>query len=358
MQQIAPATKANTKCSKALKPQQKQRGQACEETGCQDADIMEIGSKGPIAMLQEFVQCSRSFPLPPNYSALQWSYERRMATKAALEYRATVAFFLEGVPHHTAGTWQASKLRAKRDTAHRALSFFVGRWSEELLQYQPDSDTSFQGPGEKDANSEWCSYEERLLECFCAQLPSCTGRLEWSLETNSEGECFGVVEVPLLDVPHKLAGAPKDDEREAFADVARRALWYLQCPGFEEAFQAERLAPSNTPQELETPSTTWLPNDSTEDALEEAERKTVVMRAQNRLQQVFAGQLQAREGVWEWSYEADPKDSEWPPLFRASVKIPVLGREFAGNWARGQRDAQIGAIACLNIFLDDIVNEK
>merc|ERR1712098_664238 len=58
-------------------------------------------------------------------------------------------------------------------------------------------------------------------------------------------------------------------------------------------------------------------------------------------------------GVWEWTYETDPNDAEWPPLFRATVQIPVLGKWFAGGWARGQREAQIEAIGRVNAFLDD-----
>jgi hypothetical protein len=142
-----------------------------------------------------------------------------MASKAALEYRATVAFFLEGVPHHAAGTWQASKICAKRDTAHRALSFFVGRWGEELMKSDPNDDASFEDLSNRENTSE-STYEERLLECFCAQLPSCTGSLKWDLEIkdnsseNKEDQCFAVVEVPLLGVPHKLAGAPKDTDSD------------------------------------------------------------------------------------------------------------------------------------------------
>ena len=52
------------------------------------------------------------------------------------------------------------------------------------------------------------------------------------------------------------------------------------------------------------------------------------MRTQNRLQQTFAGKLEAGTAVWEWTYETDPDDAEWPPLFRASVSIPVLDKTF------------------------------
>jgi len=327
----------------------------------------ELRGKGPIAMLQEFVQSSKAFQLPPNYSALQWGYETRMASKATLQYRATVAFYLEGVPHHAAGTWHASKKRAQRDAADRALRLFVGRWGEELLRFQPDeeSESCFECPGDSEGTSEYID-EEQLLESFCEQLPVCAGSgpLKWNLEQkNGSGQedcqCFAIVEVNLLGVPHKLAGAPKDTEKEARADAARRALWYLQCPGFEAAFEPERLACSKQlPDEIAVPPEDWLHDDSSQEAIAEANRKTVVMRAQNRLQQAFAGQLQSRVGVWEWTYQTDPDDAEWPPLFQATVQVPVLGRTFVGDWARGQRDAQIETIACVNAFLDETVGDR
>merc|ERR1711971_183616 len=92
------------------------------------------GTKGAISMLQEFVQCSQNFHIPPNYPVLQWSFDSQMADSATLEFRAVVAFLLEGVPHHVAGTWQLKKKDAQRDAAERALGLFVGRWSVEVLR--------------------------------------------------------------------------------------------------------------------------------------------------------------------------------------------------------------------------------
>jgi hypothetical protein len=232
-----------------------------------------------------------------------------------------------------------------------------------MLRNQAEGDTSFEVSSQRETTSEGIN-EERLLECFCGQLSTCTGPLEWSLgiKDNSseckEDQCFGVVEIPLLGVTHKLAGAPKDTEREAFVDVARRALWYLGCPGYETLFQPDRLNAAGASHELEAPSS-FPPDESNQVAVDEADRKTAVMRTQNRLQQLFAiRRLHARKGVWEWSYETDPNDAEWPPLFRATVQIPMLGKSFAGDWARGQREAQIDAVTSLNVFLDGVAEEK
>lgn len=327
-----------------------QRQNRAQKPRSEDASSL----KGPIAMLQEFVQCSKAYPLPPNYSALQWSYDTRMATKAALEYRATVSFYLEGVPHHAAGKWHPAKKDAQRDAADRALQLFVGRWGKELLQFKPDDDACLEGPCDSEGNSEQ-HEDERMLECFCEQLPICTGPIQWSIERKEgSSDCSAVVELRLLGVLHKLGGAAKSTESEARADAARRVLWYLQCPGFESAFEPERLVGSKgVKEEIATPPQDWLHDESSQEAIAEANRKTIVMKTQNRLQQTFSRQLQAGVGVWEWTYETDPNDAVWPPLFRATVHIPVLGEKFAGDWARGQREAQIGAIALVNSFLDE-----
>merc|ERR1712046_99570 len=68
----------SSKGVKAGKRQIKQQKAICREKTQRDVENVEAGCKGPIAMLQEFVQCSRSFPLPPSCSALQWKFETRM----------------------------------------------------------------------------------------------------------------------------------------------------------------------------------------------------------------------------------------------------------------------------------------
>ncbi|OLQ11830.1 hypothetical protein AK812_SmicGene4253 [Symbiodinium microadriaticum] len=72
-----------------------------------------------------------------------------------------------------------------------------------------------------------------------------------------------------------------------------------------------------------------------------AERKTTVMRVQNRLQQSFAKRLKPGQGVWEWSFESDTAESAWPPMQRATVTIAVVQRSFTGPWVRGQRESQL-----------------
>merc|ERR1719188_284397 len=76
------------------------------------------------------------------------------------------------------------------------------------------------------------------------------------------------------------------------------------------------------------------------------------MRVQNRLQQAYAHLLKAGTPVWFWSYDRAPRDRGWPPLFRASVHVPLAGRTFRGSWTRGQREAQIEACGKIGDFLD------
>jgi len=277
-----------------------------------------------------------------------------MTSTSTLEYLATVAFYLNGVPHHAAGTWQTSKKLAQRDAADKALAFFAGR------------------RGVDASEDDGRTYEERLLEDFCARLPACGGQVRWNIWPedcnnaicNEEGlgRCFAVVELELLGVPHRLAGAVRESESEAILDVTRRALWYLQCPGFEDEFEPEKLiSHKGLPcrsleqvQEISKPPNGWTRDDSSEEACEEAERKTIVMRVQNRLQQQFARQMRPGQRVWEWNYVKDHDDEEWPPFFCARVVVPVIGKEFVGEWVRGKRDAQIDAVARVSQYLDEL----
>lgn len=80
------------------------------------------------------MQCVRHPVAVQHRAILQWSYEQRMLGDAALEFRATVAFLLDCVPHHSVGTWRTSKKLAQRDAAERALHFFIGKWGEMLLR--------------------------------------------------------------------------------------------------------------------------------------------------------------------------------------------------------------------------------
>eukprot|EP00440_Ansanella_granifera_P019029 gb/GFBE01020679.1/.p1 GENE.gb/GFBE01020679.1/~~gb/GFBE01020679.1/.p1 ORF type:complete len:471 (+),score=85.53 gb/GFBE01020679.1/:1-1413(+) len=305
----------------------------------------ESVGKGVISLLQEFVQCSKQFPSPQHRPILQWSFDTHMADFTTLEFRAQVAFLLDGVPHHVAGSWQPSKKLAQRDTAERCLGFFVGSWGAYLLQ-QGDSDAGQVAPAgisPRDA--------VRQLDAFCRSFAACGGEgPSWSVAWE-EGRCSAVAELSMLGVRHKFAGATKRTEDEAKADTAKRVLWYLQCPGFENLFEPDPQSIAVVAKEIPMPPANWASASEDGESVQAAERKTALMRVQNRLQQMFARQLRPGQSVWEWSYETDPDDSAWPPLCRASVQIPAAGRNFEGPWVRGQREAQIEACHLVSAFL-------
>lgn len=302
--------------------------------------------KGPISMLQEFVQCSQRFHVPAKYSVLQWSYDSQMADAATLEFRAVVAFLLEGVPHHVAGTWQPKKKDAQRDAAERALGLFVGKWSEHALGPQQGNAT----PGDTMRWACSCREEDLVAEC-CRTLDVCSNTPpSWSVRSEGDG-CIATVEMTLLGVPHQFAGASQRTEAEARADASRRVLWYLQRPGFKDTYEPDPASAAIVTSTIPAPPKAWT--GSVEDAaLEVTDRKTAIMRVQNRLQQTFV--LRHGRSAWSWSYEIDPDDGEWPALCKATVDIPVIGKTFVGDWVRGQREAQLDTLVQVTQFLDGL----
>jgi len=304
----------------------------------------EGSQKGVVALLQEFVQCSRQFSAPQHRPILQWSYDQRMVNTTALEFRGIVAFLLDGVPHHVAGGWHPSKKLAQRDAAERSLNFFVGKWGEQLLLDEGRTVKPFEsGPD---------APPVQVLTDFCRSHTACGGsRPSWS-HSFSGSEFTATATVSLLGVPHKFSGAAKVRKEDAYADAARRVLWYLQCPGYQNLFAPDPRSQAVTAKEIPSPPSNWACGDAEIEELRKAERKTVLMRVQNRLQQEFAKQLKPGQGVWEWSYETDEKDVEWPPLCRAKVHVPTIGRTFVGDWVRGQRDAQVEVSYLVAEYLD------
>ncbi|CAE8634094.1 unnamed protein product, partial [Polarella glacialis] len=343
-------------------------------------------TKGAISMLQEFVQYSKGFHLPPRCPILQWSYDTRMADYLTLEFRATVGFLLEGVPHYSAGEWHQSKKIAQRDAAERALGLLVGCWGEYLAQTEcaelslspscsafgtpstaaggpsiPNSPATG-GPSMPNspdrprsvaecAKEKSSSDEFQLLEHFCRSFQTCDAPPpQWNVSSISDG-CFQAsVEIELLGVQHKFSAGSCNSEEAAYESAAKRVLWYLNCPGFESSFEPPDFS-AVAARDMPMPPPNWASDAAEEDALQVAERKTCLMRLQNRLQQALARDLRPGQSVWEWSYESDP-DAGWPLLCRAKVSIPVISREFVGAWARGQRNAQIALCGAVASFLD------
>jgi len=341
-------------------------------------------TRGPISQLQEFVQEEgKIFRMPANCSVLQWEYSSRMAGNN-LEFRATVAFILSGVPHHIAGVWMTSKKRAQRDAAERALGIYAKPRRKEpllkLIENSPFSKTEVEQESHEAENSPfstpkvrqepraicWADWTDLELDpegglqsevddlkdyCFKTGSPPPA----WSYKFDDVDGCQAFVEIKVLGVAHTFSGQKCPDEEMAEVDVAKRVLWYLGVPSMQDTFEPDFDNARAAAQEIPEPLTTnWVKDgDSEGEDKQLAERKTMIMRVQNRLQQLYARQLEAGTSVWQWQYVKDKKDRQFPPRFRAIVTVPLANQTFTSGWIRGQREAQIGACEKLLEFLDD-----
>jgi len=346
-------------------------------------------SRGPISQLQEYVQEEgKLFKMPANCSVLQWEYGTRMAGKN-LEFRATVAFVLAGLPHHVAGVWMPSKKRAQRDAAERALGMYAkpGREGPVFLPRQGEKGSSSGTSTPRTTDSptpkvDWATppragsicwadctdleldqqsedglqSEVSLLRTHCFKQGSPPP--VWSCQLDDARGCRAFVEIKVLGVWHTFSGQWCPDEETAEVDVAKRVLWYLQAPGLEDAFEPDWDFARAVAQEIPEPATTRWAKDNRDDETEVqiaeqvAERKTTVMRVQNRLQQLFAKQIETGSTVWHWSYMRDKRDKQWPPRYRAVVRVPLVSQSFSSDWIRGQKEAQIDACEKLLEFLE------
>lgn len=214
-----------------------------------------------ISALQEFVQDSKEFRMPTRHSVLQWNFEERSINGLSIHFCATAAFVLEGVPHHVAGDWQTSKNHAKRDAAERALELFVSQWGWQLLQDMQVStsdiiqDSSNSRQDDKINGQENVEDVDTLIN-FCMHFPPCCQMLPELSVTSEADSVKGFAQINLFGVPHTFAGNACNNEDVARADVARRVLWYLQCPGFDDRFQVDLEALADL-QAIEEPPPHW-----------------------------------------------------------------------------------------------------
>mmetsp|Transcript_26929 Transcript_26929/g.62594 ORF Transcript_26929/g.62594 Transcript_26929/m.62594 type:complete len:414 (-) Transcript_26929:266-1507(-) len=339
----SPAPKAKGKSS-TKKPRNRGEPSRPQKEADSAAGDDEAAGRGVISLLQEFVQCSKTFPAPQHRPILQWMFDTHMADNTNLEFRAQVSFLLDGVPHHIAGSWQQSKKLAQRDTAERCLGLFVGGWGSYLLQ------------SAEHEGLEPRPFEDPLhdLQRFCTQFRPCSSSGPvWCLDVE-ESHCRATAEMTLLGVRHRFAGCAAADGHEAKRDTARRVLWYLQCPGYENLFEPDTQGMAAVAKEIPTPPANWVNAAEEEKSVLAAERKTTLMRVQNRLQQSFAKRLKPGQGVWEWSFESDTSETTWPPMQRATVTIAVVQKNFTGPWVRGQREAQLEACKLVEEYLDSV----
>lgn len=308
--------------------------------------VEDAASKGAISQLQEFVQGAKICPMPPNCPVLQWEYDTRMLG-TSLEFRATVAFLLDGVPHHTVGAWKPSKKLAQRDAAERALGLYVNRWGE--LITAEGAPKALQSPADAVASPS----EVIALDEFCKRLePKPSSPPSWSHRWEG-GLCQAFVELRIMEVPHTFPGKPCELQEAAYADTARRVLWYLQAPGFENTFEPDLEYVRAAAQEIPGPSVSWAKDGDAEcEEHQLADRQNAFLKTQERLLQAYGNHVEVGSCMWYWSYERDLKDKGWPPLFRATVTVPSVGQTFVGTWLRGQKDAQMDACIQVSRFID------
>lgn len=334
-------------------------------------------SKSPctIAQLQEFVQGSKQSPMPSNCSILQWSYDERMAEQVGgQQFRAIVAFVLDGIPHHVAGAWQSSKKLAQRDAAEDALVHFVTRWGQWSKGESPDppaekaasmSDTIRKSEFEENqdhsaSEAAAASNEAKTLACLCSfqqplgMPPLVTATPRWS-HTAEYGAFKAFVEIELLGVAHMFTGCTKPTLVEACQDTAERVLWYLQCPGYEDKWEAD-LGPGDA-KEICQPPAAWIkethvPEDRDKERL--FENKRALMRVQNRLQKTYRQQIQNCAKAIQWSEECSHSNGSRISQVRATAYIPAADRYFTGGWKQSKREAKIDACRYVSKFLDDM----
>jgi hypothetical protein len=318
-------------------------------------DLGADSSRGPISQLQEFVQESgKIFTIPSNCSVLQWDITTRMQG-TSLEFRATVAFILKGLPHHVAGVWQQSKKAAQRDTAERALGLYAKSGCELSEILKQDSSRSICWADWTDVEpdpEEGMQDEVDLLRDFCFQKGSPPPVYTHKFD-GEQTQAF--VEMKLQGVTHTFCGQFSESAEMADIDVAKRVLWYLQVAGMEYAFEPDCEYAQRAAQKVPEPATNWVKDsDSETDEKQLAERKTLIMRVQNRIQQVYARKLEAGHSVWQWQYERDraSKAKAQPQLFRATVHVPLADCSFVSDWMCGQREAQLDACQKIVDFLD------
>mmetsp|Transcript_132351 Transcript_132351/g.330026 ORF Transcript_132351/g.330026 Transcript_132351/m.330026 type:complete len:307 (-) Transcript_132351:228-1148(-) len=249
--------------------------------------------KGAISQLQEFVQASKRYPLPPSCPILQWACDTRSAG-GTLDFRATVAFLLDGVPQHVTGGWQASKKLAQRDAAESALVFFISRWGllgkadlcspheiGEILQERGYGGSS----SNIDVASQWCGHQDCResahddalnhafsLALICVEMARCVqmeglpphgvpSTLRYETCDAGDGLQQAFVHFDILGVPHTFPGKACGTYEGALVDAMKRVLWYVQWPGFENSFEPDPEKVRAAASQIPSPPAVWTKDD-------------------------------------------------------------------------------------------------
>jgi len=214
--------------------------------------------KGAISQLQEFIQGARSLPMPASCPVLHWSHDTR--STANVEFRATVSFLLDGVPHHTIGAWKPSKKLAQRDVSERVLDLFVGQWGHLLSDESDVSEDSEILPQNRESGSVQARGAAHDLEIYCTSTAaSTTGSAPPRWSYVEEAGCYqAFVEIKLFGIPHTFPGKHSHSKESAHDDAARRVLWYFGHPGYENAFEPDLEFAKKVAHDIPKPAACWF----------------------------------------------------------------------------------------------------
>ncbi|CAK0847957.1 unnamed protein product [Prorocentrum cordatum] len=150
-------------------------------------------------------------------------------------------------------------------------------------------------------------------------------------------------------------------------DAARRTLWYLQHPGYADAFQTSGASGSGAAasssscdgqaearRAVDSPPVPWHRSCAAEPAV----RRPTLADTEARLRRLLGLEGRPAEQVWQWSAKSLEGSSAAAPVrYRAAVRVPEVGRTFTGPWRHSAHKAEKAACALLEEFLDSWCKE-
>jgi len=274
---------------------------------------------GPVSRLQEWVQAQSK---QGNYQRiLHWFFDQQMEDRITLQFKATVSFMLDNVPHHIEGEWQTSKKKSQRDAAERALFHFTNL--DDVLVPKTN-----EGP--------------------IGTLTKLDPYIKYAVEEQESGY-RATAQLAIGGAPHYFRGSWQGSNQGAKEDCANRTLAYLRVPEYRAWFEA--------PAFVGAQETTFDMKVHTDGnyASRVAQQKTALMQVQNLLQKVYSKDIVPGQDMWEWHWESDPATGK---SHHVIVTVPVTGRSFSGQWCTGKKEAQRTTCEELKKFLQAKLKEQ
>jgi len=185
-------------------------------------------------------------------------------------FRAIVAFLRDGVPHHISGDWDSSKKLARQNAAEASVLLLRGGWAqvaEAPVDALVDLGTLLPMPGSQAEVLQATADHKQLLVAFCRQhthmrIEPSAGPSEpvWSCESivgAAAPSWVALVRIPLLGVPHTLLGPASASPQAAYAELARRVLWYLGCPSCHGLYMPDQATLRANECKIRGPPDSW-----------------------------------------------------------------------------------------------------